>query len=105
MPVCGREASVFSTFTDRAGRPWLAAPGSTSPVRGAVGGATVVVVGATVVVVAFGVAAFDSAPPQADTNRARTATSAVVAAVVDRTFTTSPATARCGLRGVGGCRT
>src|SRR3954469_10374082 len=88
MPVCGRAASVFSTFTDSAGRPWLAAPGSTSPVRGAVGGATVVVVGATVVVVAFGVAAFDSLPPHADTNRASAATSAVVAAVVDRTFST-----------------
>src|SRR5690348_15308648 len=88
MPVWGRASGVFSTFTDRAGRPWLAAPGSTSPVSGAVGGATVVVVGAAVLVVGFGVAAFDSPPPHAETSSASAAMTAIVTAVVDRTFLT-----------------
>src|SRR4051794_3291775 len=65
MPVCGRASTVFSTFTDNAGRPWLAPVGSGRPVSGAVGGATVVVVAAAVVVVALGVAAFESPPPHA----------------------------------------
>ena len=94
MPVCGRAASVFSTFTESAGRVRPAPPGSCSPVSGAIGIATVVVVGArvVVVVVVFGVAALDS-PPQADAIRAKLATTAVAASEVERNFTTSPVTA------------
>jgi hypothetical protein len=55
----------------------------------------VVVVGATVVVVVrLGADDFESPPPpQAVRTRARDATSAVAAAVVERGFTTSPAVA------------
>src|SRR5713101_8642933 len=51
MPTCGRASGVFSTFTDKAGRVWLAPPGSRRPVSGAVVGAAVVVVGLVVRVV------------------------------------------------------
>src|SRR5438093_1264092 len=75
MPACGRAISVFSTFTDSAGRVTLAPLGSGRPVSGAVGTATVVVVGAAVVVVVLGVAAWDP-PPHADAISARAAATA-----------------------------
>src|SRR5947209_3635439 len=88
MPACGRAASVFSTFTSRAGRVRLAPPGSGRPVSGAVGIATVVVVGARVVVES-GVAA-PPPPPHADATSASVATTAATPPTcVDRRFTGS----------------
>src|SRR6478736_4122382 len=76
MPACGRAISVFSTFTDNAGRVRLAPPGSGRPVSGAVGIATVVVVGAGVVVVRLGVAAPEPPLPHADAISANVAATA-----------------------------
>src|SRR4051794_8012544 len=95
MPACGREASVFSTLTDRAGRVRLAPPGSERPVSGAVGGATVVVVGAAVVVVSAGFFSLPPAPLQAASRVASTTTTAH-AALARRVipFTPTPALRR-----------
>src|SRR4051812_11366502 len=99
MPAWGRAASVFSTFTESAGRAWLAPLGSGRPVSGAVGGAAEVVVGRIVVVVGSGAAAFESPPPQAASVTATRAAKAV--AVLRRRvcrFTPSPVRARSARR-------